>query len=156
MRQAIDLKELTINHDKSGLKPERSDSNPADSLIPYPDSPNLNPEEEIEDSLSDESDAVTVLTYLNEVCSSKYKHTTVSHIENINARLDEGHTVEDCKAVIDYKFEEWGSDSRMVGYLRPQTLFGTGKFQGYLMAAKTAPKQNKHDLSNIEYKSGSF
>lgn len=132
-----------------------SDANPDGNLNHKPLTINQEPETNI-DLLSDESDAITVLTYLNEVCSSKYKHTTVSHIENINARLDEGHTVEDCKAVIDYKFNEWGSDSRMVGYLRPQTLFGTGKFQGYLMAAKTAPKQNKHDLSNIEYKSGSF
>lgn len=87
-------------------------------------------------SLSDNSDAISVLTYLNEICSSKYKYSTKSHIENINARLAEGHSVEDCKAVIDSKFAEWGSDSRMAGYLRPSTLFSTGKFQGYLMASK--------------------
>lgn len=107
-------------------------------------------------SLSDNSDAITVLTYMNEVCSSKYKHSTKSHIENINARLAEGHSIEDCKSVIDSKFAEWGGDSRMAGYLRPSTLFSTGKFQGYLMAAKTKPRPSKHDLSNIEYKSGSF
>lgn len=107
-------------------------------------------------TLSDNSDAITVLTYFNEVCSSKYKSTTKSHIENINARLTEGHSIDDCKAVIDSKFIEWVGDPRMAGYLRPSTLFSTGKFQGYLMAAKTKPKQNKHDLSNIEYESGSF
>ncbi len=135
MRQAVDLKELAINHDKSRLEPEDYDSNPADSLIPYPDSLNLIPEDK--DSLSDNSDAVTVLTYFNEVCSSRYKHSTKSHIENINARLGEGHSIEDCKSVIDFKFKEWGNDSKMAGYLRPQTIFSTGKFQGYLMAAKT-------------------
>lgn len=41
MRQVIDLKELTINHDKSGLIPNNSDSNRADSLNLIPDS--LNP-----------------------------------------------------------------------------------------------------------------
>lgn len=154
MRQVVDLKELTINHDKSRLKPEGSTSNPADSLILNPDSLILNPEDK--EPLSDESDAISVLTYFNQICSSKYKSSTKSHIENINARLTEGHSVEDCKAVIDFKFNEWGSDPRMAGYLRPQTIFSTGKFQGYLMAANTKPKQSKHDLSNIEYKSGSF
>ena len=89
------------------------------------------------DLMSDKSDAIFVLTYLNEVCSSKYKHTTKSHIENINARLSEGHTIEDCKLVIDTKYAEWANDKRMSGYLRPSTLFGTGKFQGYLTQAKT-------------------
>lgn len=44
MRQAVDLKGLTINRDKSGLKQDDSSSDPADSLIPYPDSLNLNPD----------------------------------------------------------------------------------------------------------------
>lgn len=105
---------------------------------------------------SENSDAISVLTYFNEICSSKYKHTTVSHIENINARLTEGHSVEDCRMVIEFKFNEWGNDQRMAGYLRPSTIFSTGKFQGYLMAARTSPKQSKHDLSNIQYTSGNF
>jgi hypothetical protein len=44
MRQAIDLQGLTINRDKSGLKPECSHSNRADSLLRIPDSPILIPE----------------------------------------------------------------------------------------------------------------
>lgn len=112
--------------------------------------------EEEKDTLSANADAISVLTYLNEVCGTKYKHSTKSHIENINGRLSEGHTVEDCKLVIDFKFSEWGRDQKMIGYLRPQTLFGTGKFQGYLMAAKSKPRQSKHDLSDIQYQSGRF
>jgi hypothetical protein len=38
MRQAIDLQGLTINRDKSGLKPEYSQSDRADSLLMIPDS----------------------------------------------------------------------------------------------------------------------
>lgn len=44
MRQAIDLKGLTINRDLSGLKPESSHSDRADSPILNPDSLLLNPE----------------------------------------------------------------------------------------------------------------
>lgn len=40
-RQAIDLKDITINHDLSGLKPEDSHSDPADSLLLNPST--LNP-----------------------------------------------------------------------------------------------------------------
>lgn len=43
MRQAIDFKGLTINRDKSGLKPESSHSDRADSLLLNPESPILNP-----------------------------------------------------------------------------------------------------------------
>lgn len=108
------------------------------------------------DSLSASADAITVLTYLNEICQTKYKHTTASHIKNINARLKE-FSLEECKMVIDHKFAEWGNDDRMAAYLRPQTLFGTEKFHGYLMAAKQKlNKQNRHDLSGIEYQTGSF
>ena len=44
MRQALDLKGLTINRDKSGLKRNNSESDPADSLILIPDSLSLNPD----------------------------------------------------------------------------------------------------------------
>jgi len=44
MRQAVDLKGLTINHDKSGLEQEYSHSDRADSLILNPDSLSLNPD----------------------------------------------------------------------------------------------------------------
>ena len=102
------------------------------------------------------SDSISVLTYLNEICRTKYKYTTKSHIENINGRLADGHTVEDCKLVVDFKFAEWGGDPKMAAYLRPQTLFSTGKFQGYLMAAKTKPvnKTSLHNIKGIDYGPG--
>ena len=106
-----------------------------------------------ESTLSDKSDAISVLTYLNESLGTKYKTTTVSHIQNINARLSEGHSIEDCKAVIDSKKSQWLNDPKMSGYLRPQTLFQEGKFQGYLMAAKTVNNSN-HNLNGKTYESG--
>lgn len=45
LRQLVDLKGITINHDKSGLKPNNSASNPADSLNLNPDSLNPNPDD---------------------------------------------------------------------------------------------------------------
>lgn len=155
MRQVIDLKGLTINHDKSGLKRNDSDSNRADSLNLIPDSLNLIPETGLKDSLSGKpDDASFILEYMNGVLNTKYKTTTKSHIENINARLAEGHTKEDLQKVIDFKNIEWSNDPKMAGYLRPQTLFQTGKFQGYLTAANATKKQSSHNLQNKVYESG--
>lgn len=103
---------------------------------------------------SDKSDAISVLNYLNESLGTKYKTSTASHIENINGRLADGHTVEDCKLVIDAKKRDWLNDPKMSGYLRPQTLFQTGKFQGYLISAKTKQPISNHNLQDIVYESG--
>ena len=71
-----------------------------------------------------------VIDYLNEKAGTKYRHSRAS-LTPIAARLAEGFTVEDCKAVIDHKAGEWlGTD--MERYLRPQTLFSPSKFEGYL------------------------
>jgi uncharacterized phage protein (TIGR02220 family) len=98
--------------------------------------------------MSDKSDAIAVLEHLNAVCGTKYKSSTKSHIQNINARIADGYTVSDCKAVIDLKNKEWGSDQRMSTYLRPQTLFSASKFPGYAKAAKTSPAQGVNKIGD--------
>lgn len=97
-------------------------------------------------SLSDKSDSVLALDYLNEVCGTKYRASTKSHIQNINARLSEGHSLEDLKAVVDFKYREWNG-TQQAQYLRPQTLFQASKFQGYLIAARNSVP--RHDVNEI-------
>ena len=71
-----------------------------------------------------------IVQYLNDKCGTRYRYQTKGTREHINARLKEGYTVDDFKAVIDKKFEEWhGTD--MEKFLRPETLFA-GKFESYL------------------------
>lgn len=77
-----------------------------------------------------------VVSYLNEKLGTRYKTTTESTRKLINARLKEGFTLDDFKAVIDAKHAQWGNDPKMAEYLRPSTLFGT-KFEGYLNSAAT-------------------
>ena len=116
----------------------------------------------LKDLMSEEknSDSVFVIEHFNRICDTKYKKTTKSHIENINGRLSDGHSVEDLKMVIEYKFNEWKDQPSMAQYIRPQTLFSAGKFQGYLTAAKTkpaTPKTSLHNLQDIDYgQSGKF
>lgn len=152
-RQLVDLNGFVINRDLSGLERNNSESNRADSLLLIPDSPILIPDTSDKEPLSVKPDVESVIEHLNSVTGSKYKASTKSHSENISARLND-YTVDDLKAVINYKHSEWGNDPKMVGYLRPQTLFSTGKFDGYLIASKTAPKTSLHDISNIRYESG--
>lgn len=74
--------------------------------------------------------AEDIVTFLNSVTGSSYRSTTDKTRKLIAARLAEGFTIDDFKAVITKKAKEWqGTD--MAQYLRPETLFGT-KFEGYL------------------------
>ena len=87
-----------------------------------------------------ENNVKEVIAHLNSITNAKYKYTTKSHIDNISARLNDGHSVDDLKRVIDSKSREWLTDKNMAQYLRPSTLFQAGKFQGYLLSAKPVTK----------------
>ena len=81
------------------------------------------------------TDTVTeIISYLNEKLGTNYRATNKATQRHIKARLSEGYTVEDFKAVIDNKYAEWHG-TEMNQYLRPETLFGT-KFDSYLNAKK--------------------
>ena len=71
-----------------------------------------------------------IIDYLNAVIGSSYRSSSKKTTSLIRARLNEGFTVDDFKAVIDKKAASWGGTD-MAKYLRPETLFGT-KFEGYL------------------------
>ncbi|AGG58082.1 hypothetical protein VPAG_00046 [Vibrio phage douglas 12A4] len=95
--------------------------------------------------LSSKHDAIEILKYMNEIGGTSFRTTTESHLKHISARLNEGATIEDCKAVIDFKYKDWKGTTQ-AQYFRPQTLFQPGKFDGYLSASKLkAPR----DLNSI-------
>lgn len=72
-----------------------------------------------------------IVSYLNEKAGKRYKPTSKKIQSLISARMNEGFTLEDFKAVIDIKCAQWLHDAKMSEYLRPSTLFGT-KFEEYL------------------------
>jgi uncharacterized phage protein (TIGR02220 family) len=90
-----------------------------------------------------ETESKQVLDYLNERTGSDWK-LNKTNVEHLGARLTEGHTVDECKRVIDFKLNEWGSDPKMRQYLRPATLFRPSNFPGYLQAVKASPPANGH------------
>jgi uncharacterized phage protein (TIGR02220 family) len=74
---------------------------------------------------------VEIVGYLNEKTGKRYSASTKSTASSINARLEDGYTVDDFKTVIDVKVNEWkGTDYEK--YLTPDTLFRPSKFEKYL------------------------
>ena len=76
------------------------------------------------------SEIKEIISYLNQKARTNYKPTTKTTQKHINARLNEGYTVDDFKKVIDTKCSEW-LNTDYSKYLRPETLFGN-KFESYL------------------------
>lgn len=72
-----------------------------------------------------------IIDYLNEVCGTRYRSSGRKTRDLIQARMNEGFTVEDFKTVIYKKAKQWRDDPKMCKFLRPETLFGN-KFEGYL------------------------
>ena len=93
-------------------------------------------------SSSHSTAAREIIDYLNSKIGTHYRATTRKTQSLIKARMNEGFTVDDFKKVIDNKSAEWGKDSKMSKYLRPETLFGT-KFESYLNQTAVKAKKSK-------------
>lgn len=95
-----------------------------------------------------------IVDYLNEKAGKKFKvnDKTKAHI---NARVNDGYTLPDFRAVIEKKVAEWRG-TEMDKFLRPETLFGT-KFEGYLNQNETVKKRAKSTgFSNFEERNYDF
>lgn len=88
-------------------------------------------EEDILSGKPDHAPYQEILNYFNQQAGTSYRASSKSTQRLINARTNEGFTVDDFKKVIDIKVAAWKDDPKMSQYLRPATLFGT-KFESYL------------------------
>ena len=82
------------------------------------------------DSLSTQIDQI--IQYLNTKTGKRFNLKTAANRKLIQARLNEGFTVQDCYQVIDNQVSLWQHDPKMQTYLRPQTLFRASNFESYL------------------------
>lgn len=96
------------------------------------------------------SDIVSVIDYLNNKASKKFKSNSDKTKKIITARFNDGFTIYDFKKVIDNKVKDWLNDEKMNEFLRPETLFGT-KFESYLNKS-TDNKLNKSN--DIKFSNG--
>ena len=84
--------------------------------------------------------AEEVLAYFNEKAGTRFLKKG-SNLELINARINEGYTLEDMKSVVDKKVLEW-KGTEMEKYLRPITIFNKTKFENYLNQKNESPATN--------------
>ena len=69
-----------------------------------------------------------IIDHLNQTGNRNFTYAK-ANLEIIQARLNDGHTEEDCKKVINIK---WADPDFKKKYFRPSTLFRPTKFEGYL------------------------
>ena len=89
------IKSDKVMQEENRLEENRSDKNIKTLMSDYSD------------------DAKKVLSEMNSILGSKYRHSTKIHMQNIQARLNEGHKVDDLISVVKSKLEEWGSDKKL-------------------------------------------
>lgn len=83
-----------------------------------------------------------IIAYLNQKTGKNFRQNTKATAKLIDARLNDGYSVDDFKKVIDNKCAEWlGTEQEQ--YLRPETLFSPSHFESYLNQKKVKPKSNK-------------
>lgn len=74
--------------------------------------------------------AAEIIKFLNAKAGRSFD-LNGANAEFVIARMKEGATEEDLRAVVAKKCREWGSDEKMSAYLRPATLFNRTKFASY-------------------------
>lgn len=78
-----------------------------------------------------------IVSLLNEKLSTSYKPTSKKTGELIRARLRDGFTEDDFRAVIEHKARAW-KNTDLEKYLRPSTLFAVSHFEEYVQEARAA------------------
>lgn len=127
-------KDNSVNHSVNHSLPERKGKEGKDNTLsgkpdpvpPKTKKPKLNGAECSE-----------VLDYLNEKAGSKFRPVDAS-LKLIQARFNEGATLDEIKQVIDAKTAEWKPDPKMAKFLRPGTLFNPTKYAQYAGQLGTA------------------
>jgi uncharacterized phage protein (TIGR02220 family) len=94
-----------------------------------------------------EEEVKEIIHYFNDWTSSRCK-VSKNSIKPIQARLRQGLTVDEAKAIIVLKTVNWANDPKMAPYLRISTLFGEQKCNEYLNELNRM-KANKFALAEF-------
>lgn len=105
-----------------------------------PSPPDEAKQKRLQEERQRKSEASEVLEYLNASASRSYRAVD-ANLTLITARLKDGVTVDQLKAVVTKKCRDWGGDLKMKDYLRPATLFNRTNFEQYLgeLGSATVP-----------------
>jgi uncharacterized phage protein (TIGR02220 family) len=86
-----------------------------------------------------EAQITEALQIFNRLSGKDFKVENPEYRMMIKLRLDEGHTIDDVKAVIIYKCREWKDVVKMYPYLSPNTLFKADNFSRYVDQVMNLP-----------------
>jgi uncharacterized phage protein (TIGR02220 family) len=115
------------NEDQKMVKQERVEQGNNSSLTVNQKEPKPSTKAKKQSAKTLTTEETEALEYLNELTGRRFR----TNAGQLMARIGEGFTLEDVKAVIQYKAAEWmGTDFQK--YLKPETLFRANKFEGYL------------------------
>lgn len=78
-----------------------------------------------------------------------YRHSKTSRKVIIPRMRDDGYLEQDLKLVVEHKCMEWLGSEKMMGYVRPITLFKASNFDGYLNAARVWAANGKRQKNEI-------
>lgn len=130
--QEVDKRILKVCSPLYGISEEEKFPTPTEEEFPTPREESCHYNNTLfNNTLFNNNYIVEIIDYLNKVCGTNYKSTTKKTKQLIEARLQEGFTVEDFKTVIDKKYATWNG-TEWSKYLRPTTLFNGEKFEGYV------------------------
>ncbi|MGL4876142.1 MAG: conserved phage C-terminal domain-containing protein [Clostridium sp.] len=86
-----------------------------------------------------------VVEYLNLKIDGKYSKNNSQTVENIKNLISDGYDLEDFKAVVDKKYDDW-KDTEYEKYVRPYTLFKRDKFENYLNQREVKKSREKESI----------
>jgi uncharacterized phage protein (TIGR02220 family) len=124
------------------VSPGLAKPNPTNNPTESSQNQNQNQNQRSKNTVGQKPDAIQVLSFLNEKTGRQYEPGP-ANLELILARLKEGATPDDLRAVIAKKCREWAGDEKMNQYLRPKTLFNRTNFaqyRGELSATEPQPR----------------
>ena len=74
--------------------------------------------------------AAGIISFLNSKAGRNFD-VNGANADHVIARLKDGESADDLRAVVAKKCRDWKGDEKMVAYLRPETLFNRTKFASY-------------------------
>jgi uncharacterized phage protein (TIGR02220 family) len=88
----------------------------------------------------------TASTYLKKQSKLRFTPTIAKFLKE---RVNQGVTLEDAQAIIDYKFKEWWNQPSMRQHLNFRTLLGTTHFTQYLQQVEFADTSEESSLNEM-------
>lgn len=86
-----------------------------------------------------------IIEYLNQIAGTDYSPSYPETVKIVNNLISLGYGIDDFKAVIDKKWEQW-KETKYQQYVRPSTLFGSN-FENYLNEPRNTKKSNIQQLN---------